>query len=58
MTINEEEGFSIKVSTEDQSRPAFDFGADILADGADGVSRPKKKKKKKKKKVDPVAELQ
>jgi hypothetical protein len=32
----------------------FDFGADILADGADqAMTRPKKKKKKKKKKVAP-----
>lgn len=51
MDVNTTGGFSIKVSSEDEERPRFDFGADILADGnSETQLKPKKKKKKKVKK--------
>ena len=51
MDVNTTGGFSIKVSSDDEDRPKFDFGADILADGNDNIQmKPKKKKKKKAKK--------
>ena len=51
MDVNTTGGFSIKVSSDDDERPRFDFGADILADGNSEIQmKPKKKKKKKIKK--------
>ena len=51
MDVNTTGGFSIKVSSDDEQRPRFDFGADILADGnSETQMKPKKKKKKKVKK--------
>ena len=51
MDVNTTGGFSIKVSSDDDERPRFDFGADILADGNSEIQmKPKKKKKKKVKK--------
>jgi hypothetical protein len=51
MDINDQGGFLIKVSSDDESRPRFDFGADILGDASDETIKKPKKKKKKKKKV-------
>jgi len=51
MDVNTDGGFSIKVSSDDEVRPRFDFGAEILADGSEEIKqKPKKKKKKKAKK--------
>ena len=55
--VNTTGGFSIKISSDDDERPNFDFGADILADGNSETQMKPKKKKKKKLKKNPIVRL-